>query len=192
MQQKTKLLKQLFKLEWVSKRNSSTLIEHNTIKQQQQWQHNRTTTTTTKVTTTTRKIMQICCPWHRCSFSLNRNECKHEEQDGETHQIKFNSRLTLLLLLSLSTSIIATLEHWAAFWSQLWNSWLEIEMFWTRNLKTSDNELSPDLMILKIISHCVMSFEFNWPTFEPVILAVEEKICEFWQEAAFDVGSDTV
>ena len=66
-------------------------------------QHNRTTTM--KVTTTTRKIMQICSPWHRCSFSLNRNECKHEEQDGETHQIKFNSRLTLLLLLSLLSFI---------------------------------------------------------------------------------------
>ena len=48
----------------------------------------------------------------------------------------------------------------------------------------------PDLMKLKakIISHCVMSFEFNWPTFKPA----EEKICEFWREAAFDVGSDTV
>ena len=111
MQQKTKLLKQLFKLEWVSERNSSTLIEHNTIKQQQQWQHNRTTTTTTKVTTTTRKIMQICSPWHRCSFSLNRNECKHEEQDGETHQIKFNSRLTLLLSHNFNNCDFGTLSR---------------------------------------------------------------------------------
>ena len=29
-----------------------------------------------------------------------------------------------------------------------------------------------------------MSFKFNWPTFLPVY----QKICEFWQEAGFEVG----